>query len=273
MSLQNIQFLDTNFATLTGTTIGSSTPPVSTLYGGQPGDPSSPLSSGSLASVSIPYRDGSTYSGAAQQFTITFQSAQQPANLIVTLDDPITIAHELVLIDAGPSAINTAKRYYAWPVNDRTYYVYVPKPSASTTWTLIFIGGLTAAVTMTDIFIGSSVAVDAPIASGLSHSIVDPSIITYADSGRAYAVKKTQYQTVSGLRLAYLDRHQVTALKTFSEAKGLTDPFWIAIDPDNKWDGPAFGMSFGAYVFSAMPTFTHDFLDRFTASFSLREAL
>ena len=264
--------MDKNFGLLSGTSVNSSTLPISTMYGGLPGGSTSPVSSGALASISIPARDGTTYSGAAQQFTIAFSSRQSPTNLIVNLEAAISGTHDLIAVDSGPSGINTATRYYAWPVSDRMYYAHMPRSAASATWSLIFTG-VSSAISLADIFIGDAISVDSPIASGLSHTIVDPSIITYADSGRAYALKKSQYQTIDGLRLSYLSRSQVTALKTFSEDKGLVDPFWVALDPANKWDGPAFGASFGAYVFSSMPLFTHDFKDKFTASFSLREAL
>lgn len=272
--MHNFQFLDQNFATVTGTTVNASQPRISTMYGGQPGDPSSSSpSSGALASISTFYRDGSVYSGSAQQFTISFSAPRAPSNFIIKLAFSVTGSHEVVIFDAGISGLNAAKRIYAWPVNENMYYAYVPEPTPSNIWTVVFIGVGSQTLMLDDLFIGDAVAVNSPVATGLSHTTVDPSIITYADSGRAYAVKKTQYQTISSLRLPYLNRHQVTAFKSFSEVKGLTDPFWISMDPMNDWDGPSFGMSFGAYTFSSIPTFTHDFLDKFTASFSLREAL
>ena len=268
-SSNHIQFLDDNFLTNSSSTINSSAAPVSTLYGGSPGVATSPTASAALASFSTKLRDGTDFSGASQLFTVALSSSQSVSNIVINLSDDIDT--NIVVLDSGSSGFASASRYNGWRIAPDMYYVYLPSSASSATWSIVFT--TSSSVSISDIFFGSSVDLNTPLSRGFSHSVVDPSVITYADSGRAYSVLKAKYQTISGITLSYLNRHQINALKEFSEDKGLTEPFWAVLDPENKWDGPAFGMSFGAYTFSSMPVFAHDFLDKFSASFDLREGL
>ena len=281
MSTSNhIQFLDGNLLTTTGSTVNTTTPPVSSLYEGAPNQTPTPVTSTTLSSLSIDLRDGTTYSGAAQLFAVAPVAAVAPAvdvppsNVVVTLSADIDEGDDtaFIVLDKSSSAFGSARRWYGWQVSPRVFYAYLPDDVVSTAWSLVFTGQ-SSPIMMSDIFFGSAVDLSTGVSKGLSHQVIDPSVITYADSGRAYAVRKALYQTVNNIRLSYLRRHQIRELKLFSERKGVTEPFWAVMDPENHWDGPSFGATYGAYTFTSMPRFTHDFLDRFTAGFDLREAL
>ena len=154
------------------------------------------------------------------------------------------------------------------------YYYHLTEEVRSSQWLLIVTGTTGSGdLSLWDSFIGKSVQVRSTISSGLNYQLVDPSLIGYSDSGRQYSVRKPKYYQISSLNLPFINRNQRSALMRFYEQKGVTEPFWVAMDPDDHWDGPAFGPSFGAYRFESPPSFTHDFLDKFSVSMSLREAL
>ena len=160
------------------------------------------------------------------------------------------------------------------PPTVRMYYFHVPAGTGSREWALVRMrAGDHDKFSLWDSFIGQGIKVNSTISAGLSYQLVDPSLIGYSDSGRQYSVRKPKYYQISGLNLPFINRSQRSAMMRFYEQKGVTEPFWVSLDPDNKWDGPAFGPSFGAYRFEGPPAFTHNFLDKFSVSMSLREAL
>ena len=160
------------------------------------------------------------------------------------------------------------------PPTVQMYYFHMPEEISSRYWAIIRAqSGTQSRFSLWDSFVGNGIKVNSTISAGLNYQLVDPSLIGYSDSGRQYSVRKPKYYQISSLNLPFIGRNQRSALMRFYEQKGVTEPFWVSLDPDNKWDGPAFGPSFGAYRFEAPPSFTHDFLDKFSVSMSLREAL
>ena len=275
MAIQDIQFIDNNLMLSRLAMINNAAPPISTLFGNLPGGNTATVSSSSISAEGLSAREGIVETSAAI-FKVDLGADKATSNIICIFNGlQLSRTVELVAVPiADPTQgvdYSGLETYKGWRAGPEIFYLNVEPSKVSRYWHLLFIGGMS--LELSDIFVGQSVNVNSAISSGLAHQTNDPSQITYADSGRAYAVRRPLYQVVNSLTLPFLDRGQVTEFKRFSERKGLTEPFWVAIDPANLWDGPSFGATFGAYRFASMPNFSHAFLDKFNVSFSLREVL
>ena len=288
MALQQIQFLDENFMAEDGTRVGGgSRPRVSAMLGGSGSSLSALEFEFGAANVSNLNGQGGAY-GIAH---IQFSSARAPENVFIFVAREHGVSTDFgdfYFVPTSSSSQTNFQGVAAYQMHEigsqviggmdppdvRMYYFHLPDGTSSRTWALVRAGGGTQDdFSLWDSFIGNPIQVKSTISSGLSYQLIDPSLIGYSDSGRQYSVRKPKFYQISGLNLPYIGRNQRSALMRFYEQKGVTEPFWVAIDPDNHWDGPAFGPSFGAYRFESPPAFSHDFLDKFSVSMSLREAL
>ena len=273
--IQNIQFMMNNFLLGQTPSINGADIPISTMFEGT-NQNTTPIAGQTQRLTNLMTRSGESFSGNCRVFSIDLGEAQLPQNLIAIFKDlDLSKKSEMILAETpNPTVTDLSgiKLYYSWRAGPEIYYCHLENPQSARYWKMIFVGE-EMDQSLTDIFFGGSVNVEAAVSAGITHNVVDPSQLTYVDSGRAYAIRRPQYQVVSGIRLPFLNRQQVTAFKNFSNSKGITEPFWVSIDPQNLWDGPAFSATFGAYRFDGMPVFNHEFLDKFSASFSLREAL
>ena len=274
MAAQNIQFLDGNLLLSRVAMIAETTPPISTLFGNLPGGNTKAISRNVENFEGLSAREG-VAEGSGSIFRVDLGASSLISNIVMIFNGlPPERSVEFVAVPV--SALDQSTDYLGlqtfkgWRAGNEVFYLHLNPAHQSQFWHLIFIG---SPLTLTDGFMGGAVNVNSAISAGLSHQTVDPSQITYADSGRAYAVRRSTYQRVGSLTLPFLNRSQVQEFKRFSDRMGLTEPFWVAIDPENFWDGPAFGASFGAYRFGTMPAFSHNFKANFSASFELREVL
>ena len=124
-----------------------------------------------------------------------------------------------------------------------------------------------------DLYVGGVVDLDRPPARGLSHQSIDLTQVFQAESGREYFLDKPIYQTISGIEFPLLQRYQVSALKIWSDQIGISHPFFAVLDPSGKWDGPAFGASFGFFRMTSLPLFTHQFTNYWSTTLNLKEVL
>ena len=272
--IQNIQFMMNNFLLGQPPSINGDDIPISTMFEGSNQGVNVAGETQNLSNLIT--RSKENFSGNCRVFSIDLGEPRPPQNLIAIFKGlDLGKNSEMILAETPvPTATDLAgiNLHHGWRAGPEVYYCHLVSPQPAQYWKLIFLGE-EMDQDLTDIFFGGSVEVEAAVSVGITHNVVDPSQLTYVDSGRAYAIRRPQYQVVSGIRLPFLNRQQVTAFKNFSNSKGITEPFWVSIDPQNLWDGPAFSATFGAYRFDGMPVFNHEFLDKFSASFSLREAL
>lgn len=285
MALQEIQFLNENYMVESGVRLGSGARArVSAMLGGS----AQPGLSNDFGSAPISNLNGE--SGSFGIIRIDLGTIRAPDNFFVFIARANGVMDDFgryVIVPSKTSQTNfqgvTGYELHEVgsqvlggedPPDVRMYYYHLPDDAASQQWSVIRIGvGSHDDFALWDTFLGQSVRVRSTISAGLSYQLVDPSLVTYSDSGRQYSVRKPKYYQISGLNLPFVNRHQRTALMQFYELKGVTEPFWVAMDPEDHWDGPSFGPSFGAYRFDGAPAFTHNFLDKFSISLSLREAL
>ena len=273
MALQEVQFIDDNFVLDANAQINGRAAPVSTLFEAPHDRELVPVNLLTKSVSNLRVNDENV-SISAHVLQIDLGNSRSPTNLIMVFKG-LALDRLPELFVAPVPSLSTSNysgiyAYRGWRAGAEIFYLYVNPTAESRYWHAIFTSNPGA---LTDTFLGGSASVNQVVSKGLNHKVYDPSQFVYSDSGRFYAVRRPKYQTITNLRLPFLDRRQVTALKQFSEKKGITEPFWISIDPDNRWDGPSFGATFGAYRFDTMPTFSHAFLDKFTATFNLREVL
>lgn len=287
MALQEIQFLDRNYLVEGGSRLsGGSRPRVSPMLGGG----TEPALTDEFLSTSISNLDGKSGSFGSQKFQ--FAGARTPDNALFFVqrqsDNTDNFGDFYFAPTTSHSQSNFAntKVYKLHEVGEqiitdsfgsstvKLYYFHLPDEVSSQTWILVRASSVrNGQFFLYDSFIGESVKVRSTISAGLSYELTDPSLFFYADSGRGYSVRKPKFYRISSVNLPFISRNQRSAMLKFFEKKGITEPFWVALDPDDHWDGPRFGASFGAYRFEAAPKFTHNFLDKFSVSFALREAL
>lgn len=286
MSLTSVQFLNHNLAS----EVGVQAAPISTFFGGEDVVPI-PISFQTLTLTGFDGNSGSQqYDGIRVRTTRPAELArEQVTNLIAvrgtaSAGDPFGDLLMVKAVSDNQTNFSDSEVYECHLVGEAdgtaTYYLYFSHDSdlSDNFWVLVRRPpqGVTRSArrfTLNDIFLGTAVEVDTPASTGLSFTLEDPSFITYSDSGRGYSVRKPKYWKIGSMTLPFLGRCQRDALIRFYEEKGLTEPFWVSIDPQDRWDGPSFGASFASYRFDSPPSFTHNFRDRFSASISLREAL
>ena len=286
MALQEIQFLDRNYLVEGGSRLGGgSRPQVSPMLGGLGGT----ALPDEFSTSRISNLEGK--SGNYGTLRFQFAAARAPDNVLFFIGrqpDNSEDFGDLYFLPTGninQSNFANTKGYKLHEVGSQQvlganaptvqiYYVHLPEETLSQTWILVRArAGLHRSFFLRDSFIGESVKVRSTISSGLSYKLTDPSFFFYSDSGRGYSVRKPKFYQISGVNLPFISRHQRSEMLKFYEKKGITEPFWVALDPEDHWDGPSFGPSFGAYRFEGAPSFTHNFLDKFSVNFSLREAL
>ena len=281
MALQKIQFLDGNYLVNSGARINYELPGISTMFEGPPDFERKELQMqrAELSNFVI-RRPGQVF--GLLEVDLGFRG--RPSNVVLVMKKPLDYDIEgTPYYIAGASTrerrnfldVDTYEIHIAGDEPEQSmYYGYIPDGPAYRFWYIVrenpvdsddfyFIDG----------FLGNAVNVQSTISAGLNYQLIDPSILTYTDSGRGYAIRKPKYHMVSGLNLPYLSRGQREEMMRFYNRKGTTEPFWVAMDPENKWDGPAMGMSFGAYRFNSPPNVQHNFRDKFSISMQLREAL
>lgn len=284
--LVSVQFLNHNLAD----EVGVQAAPISTFFGGTEVRPI-PISFQTLTLTGFDGNVGSQqYDGIRIKTVRPAELAdEQVTNLIAvrgtaSAGDPFGELLMSKAVSDNQTNFSDSQVYRCHLVGERdglaTYYLHFDHVSdlANNFWVLVRrppegVARSARRFTLNDLFFGTAVAVDTPASTGLSFTLEDPSFITYSDSGRGYAVRKPKYYKISSLTLPFLDRCQRDALIRFYEEKGITEPFWVSLDPQDRWDGPSFGTSFGSFRFDSAPSFTHNFRDRFSASISLREAL
>lgn len=284
--LTSVQFLNHNLAD----EVGVQAAPISTFFGGDEVVPI-PISFQTLTLTGFDGNDGSAqYDGIRIKTTRPPELADEQVSNLMAVRGTASAGSafgDLLMVKAvsdNQTNFTDSRVYQCHLVGERdglaTYYLYFDHTSdaAANFWVLVRrppagVSRDARRFTLNDLFLGTSVAVDTPASTGLSFKLEDPSFITYSDSGRGYAVRKPKYYRISSMTLPFLGRCQRDALIRFYEKKGITEPFWVSIDPQDRWDGPSFGTSFGSFRFDSAPAFTHNFRDRFSASISLREAL
>ncbi len=166
--------------------------------------------------------------------------------------------------------------YWGYKVSATYYYIYVPFYRGAVKYRVkIFHPRQSVARTLDlrDLFMGSSVGIFRSPAQGLTHQATDRSLAFQADSGRKYFLEKQKFNTISNLSIPIMDRFTKEALFDWSNRVGVCTPFWVVLDPLNQWDAPSFGISFGAYRLTALPSFNHQFYNYFSTSLSLEEIL
>lgn len=284
----NCQILTDNFLLETSSTmtLGSSAltnKPISYKFGGASSTESQdwPIRSSQIALK----EDKSYYRGGVFLSDITLGSSMRSTNFVLRVESDtaeISEGYQGVIecnltnvIPSNPQSSPPDDTFLLKRAGSEYFYVNIPRNVSYRYYRVKLFNpaGTSGQIKIKDIFLGDSVDVDRAPAKGLSHQTVDPSQVFRAQSGREYWLRKTKYQTISGISFPLLRRWQVAALKTWSDGVGLTDPFWVILDPADCFDGPSFGASFGAYRLAAMPSFSHQVVQYWSASLSLKEAL
>lgn len=111
------------------------------------------------------------------------------------------------------------------------------------------------------------------IARGFSKSLVDTSEIQQARSGRTFFKQRTKYYEWTGLEIQLPTRAERKAFEQFVYDYGLTNPFFMSLDPGNCISDELVEMTRFVY-FTDLPECSHQFLDRFNLTgFSVREVV
>lgn len=280
MALQQIQFLDGNLLNNAGVKINGDVPSISTLFEGSLDYEPMEIGMYRGSFVNLDEFAGVLNYGA---FEIDLGFVWRPTNIVLVLKKPrnfrvgadFFIAPGKFSNQVDFERTKVSRVHIAGEEPERvTLYGHIEGTESARYWYVFRQDFLATEVfSLVDGFLGGAVDVQSTISAGLNYQLMDPSILTYTDSGRAYAIRKPKYHMISGLNLPFLSRNQREEIMRFYNRKGITEPFWVAMDPENKWDGPAFGASFGIYRFASPPSFQHNFRDKFSVSMQLREAL
>lgn len=111
------------------------------------------------------------------------------------------------------------------------------------------------------------------IARGFQKQLVDPSDIQETQSGRRYFNQRTLYERFNNLQIQLPERSERLTFQQFVYDFGLTNPFFISIDPGLKISDELVELTKFVY-FDPLPTIDHVFLDRYNIQgFSVREVV
>lgn len=110
------------------------------------------------------------------------------------------------------------------------------------------------------------------IQNGFSKTIVDPSVVSYADSGVPYFRRKTKYKRMDNVTVAFASTSERTEFELFWNECGLTSPFFAVFDPELCVTSSINDLS-GLFFFDGDPVFNHNFSQYFDIAFNLRETL
>lgn len=110
------------------------------------------------------------------------------------------------------------------------------------------------------------------VQNGFSKTVVDPSVVSYADSGVPYFRKKTKYKRMDNVTVAFSNTSERTEFELFWNECGLTSPFFVVFDPELCVTSSINDLS-GLFFFDGDPVFNHNFSQYFDIAFNLREAL
>ena len=293
MSLRNnMQILETNWLATTGTlsfgggNVALANRPITFKFDGNIANASMRTRTVSLRSGKVELRDGSFLS--TSQYVIDYDTGTtnmslRLSNILIRLD-PMSVDENLkILVEVyrslpsglDPESSRPLRTYWGNRVSDRYWYVYCPYFDNDLSYRVKLYSevGISGNLLISDMFMGSAVAINRPVDQGLTVQRVDRSELFEAESGRRYYLQKNQYNTINSLTLSFLDRYTKEAIYNWSSRVGICKPFWIVLDPLDNWDGPSFSFTFGAYRLVELPAFSHDFLQYFSTELILEEAL
>jgi len=111
------------------------------------------------------------------------------------------------------------------------------------------------------------------VARGFSKNIVDPSTVQATPSGRRYFNKRSPYNQLSGLQIQLPNRAERLAFEQFSYDHGVTDPFFISLDPGSRISDELHELTYFVN-FESLPNFGHRFIDYYDIQpFTVREVV
>ena len=295
----NMQILEQNLATSLGTLLFNGTQiavanrPITTKFDGSASE-NDVIESPQYRTVTLSTRRIRTESSGAgylphPAYVMDFDTAttgieHNITNLVLRLD-PFTVdetyrilveVYETLPSNYDAEANRPLGTYWGTRVSDTYWYVYMPFFGQDLAYRIKVYaeeGGLSGDLLIDDMFIGTAVGINRPAGQGITMQRVDRSEVFEAESGRRYFLDRGQYNTISSLNLALLDRYAKEEIYNWSLRVGICKPFWLILDPLNNWDAPSYSFTFGAYRLVELPAFSHDFLQYFSTSLSLEEAL
>lgn len=108
--------------------------------------------------------------------------------------------------------------------------------------------------------------------NSFNEQIVDSSVISFSENGSLYADQKSKYSTFGNLSVSFIKEADLNIIKSGFNKNGLTKPFFIALDPDNKLKSNINDYTKMVY-FTSEPVYTHLFKTYYSVSLPIREAL
>lgn len=126
-------------------------------------------------------------------------------------------------------------------------------------------------ISMSHIYLGDYLTfTNRDVGHGYNKAMIDPSIVTVAESGAMYFDTKSKFASFSELKLDILERTDKDYLESLFYRTGKTIPFYCSIDPLSYYTTNIYELTKFVY-FTSEPYFNHTFRDMFTTTLNVRE--
>lgn len=110
------------------------------------------------------------------------------------------------------------------------------------------------------------------IAQGFQESLIDPTVVKKSDAGSKFFRLKSKYASLKGLQINNLSQAERVILKTFFQDKGISEPFYVSIDPTQAASATIDELTKFVH-FEGNPSINHVFLNTYSISFALSEVI
>lgn len=107
---------------------------------------------------------------------------------------------------------------------------------------------------------------------GFNYSLNDRSKVVESESGVMYSDVKSKFMSIGSLNLGVLDQSDKDAMLAMFERLGITQSFFISLDPTNIITADLFELT-KLVKFAESPSFQHIIRDIFTMQLSVREVI
>ena len=199
----------------------------------------------------------------------------------------ITSLGDVMSMSSGVSVIVYANNVPVWTsppfsvsldINDQGYLTFIDSGTEYKYWRIEIIDKANAngpaAVSSSYLYVGNYLTfTTSNVAQGFSKQIIDPSDVQESQSGRRFFNRRNKYEIFNNLQIQLPERSERLAFEQFVYDFGLTNPFFISLDPGLFISDDLVELTRFVY-FDPLPTIDHVFLDRYNIQgFSVREVV